>query len=142
MTACWQASKPASPARYFAALAAAPHGMPWSYCQAADSVISQAASSSIQFLRKRMLDRLVLADRTVEHDALARISRRALERQHAEPDRLGRDQDALGIHAVQDVLEAPALLADAVGDRNLEILDEQLVRIDALCAPSSRSRGP
>jgi hypothetical protein len=32
-----------------AALAAAPQGMPLSYCQAADITISQAASSSTQF---------------------------------------------------------------------------------------------
>src|SRR5690348_17603040 len=50
MTACSQARKPASAARYFAAFAAGPHGSPRSYCQAADSVISHAASSSIQFL--------------------------------------------------------------------------------------------
>lgn len=39
---------PASAARYFAALAAGAQAMPWSYCQAALSIIRSAASSSIQ----------------------------------------------------------------------------------------------
>jgi 3-oxoacyl-[acyl-carrier protein] reductase len=83
-------------------------------------------------LGERMLDRLVLPNRSVEHDAFARVSGRALERQHAKPNRLDRDQDALGIHAVQNIFEAPALLADAVAERNFETLDEQLIRIEAL----------
>ena len=45
--------------------------------------------------------------------AAARAQRRA-----AEADRLGREQDALGVHAVQDVVEALAFLADAVLDRD------------------------
>ena len=63
---------------------------------------------------KRMLDRLVLADRAAEHDALLGVGGGAPKRGAAEADRFGGDQDALGIDAVQDVLEAAALLADAV----------------------------
>src|SRR5260370_938478 len=64
-------------------------------------------------LGQRMLDPLVLADRPAEDDALAGVARGAGERGPPEPDRLGSDQDALGVHAMQDVLEPPALLADA-----------------------------
>ena len=47
------------------------------------------------------------------------VARGAGERDAAEPDRLGGDQDALRVHPVQDVLEALALLADAVLERHL-----------------------
>ena len=40
--------------------------------------------------------------------------------------RLGGDQDALGVPAVDDVAEAHALFADQVVGRHLEVLDEQL----------------
>src|SRR3954465_8974203 len=63
---------------------------------------------------ERMLDRLVLSDRPVEHHALLRILRCPLDRAAAEADELGGNQDALRVHAVQDVLEALALLADAI----------------------------
>src|ERR1043165_5115740 len=64
--------------------------------------------------RERMLDRLVLADRAVEHDALLCVRGSAGHREAAEADELGGDEDALRVHAVQDALEALALLADAV----------------------------
>src|SRR5438105_8921877 len=84
-----------------------------------------------------MLDSLVLADRPAEDDALAGVARGAGERGAPEPHRLGGDQNALRVHAVQDVLEPPALLADAVGDRHSEAVNEQQVRIDRL-APHFR----
>ena len=58
----------------------------------------------------------------------------ARQRHLAEPDRFGRDQDAFRIHAVQDVFEAAAFLAEAIFHRNFEILDEQFVGIDGLAA--------
>jgi hypothetical protein len=58
----------------------------------------------------------------------------------AEADGFGGDQHALGVHAVQDVLETLALLADTVLDRDLEVLDEQLVGVDALRPILSISR--
>src|SRR5581483_3237235 len=76
-------------------------------------------------LGERVLDALVLADRAAEDDALAGIARGAGERGPAQPHRLGGDQDALRVHAVQDVLEPLALLADAVLERHLEPVDEQ-----------------
>ena len=63
---------------------------------------------------ERMLDGLVLPDRPAEHDALFCIGGRALECGAAEADRFGGDQNALRIHAVENVLEAAALLADPV----------------------------
>ena len=78
--------------------------------------------------------RLVLADRPAEHDALLGIARGPRQRRAADADGLGRDQYALGIHAVQDVLEAPALLADAVLERHRQAVEEQLVGVDRLAA--------
>ncbi len=84
--------------------------------------------------RQRVLDRLILAYWPVEHDAPLGVGRRAVQRQLAEPDGFGGNQDALGIHAMQDVFETAALLADAILKRNFEILEEQLVGIDRLAA--------
>jgi hypothetical protein len=81
-----------------------------------------------------MLDRLVLADRTIEHDAAFRIIRGTRQRHLAEPDRFGGDQDALRVHAVQDVFEAAALLAKTVFHRDLKILEEQFIGVDGLAA--------
>ncbi|HNM98400.1 MAG TPA: serine/threonine-protein kinase, partial [Marmoricola sp.] len=85
-------------------------------------------------MRQRMLDGLVLADRAVEHHALAGVLRGARQRRLAQAHGLGGDEDALGVHAVQDVLEAPAFLANAVLLGNLEVHEEQLVGVDALAA--------
>src|SRR6185436_5243842 len=82
--------------------------------------------------RERMLDRLVLPDRAPEDDPLARVHRRTPERRAADADRLRRDQDALGIHAVQDRAEAVTLGADAVLLGHLEAVDEDHVRVDGV----------
>src|SRR6516162_1584742 len=79
-----------------------------------------------------MLNGLILADRTVEYDALARIARRALHGQHAKPYRFGSNQNPLRVHAVQNIFEPASLFADAIIDRNLEPLDEELVGVDGL----------
>src|SRR6266436_3599782 len=84
-----------------------------------------------------MLDRLVLTDLPTEDHSLLRVGAGAIERRLAEPDSLGGDQDALGVHAVQDVLEASALLADAVGLGNAQAVDEQHVRIDGMATDAS-----
>src|SRR6266851_767712 len=85
-------------------------------------------------LRERMLDRLVLADRTIEHDAAFRIGRGTRKRELAETDGFRCNQNAFRIHAVQDVFEAAAFLAKAILKRNLKILDEQFVGVDGLAA--------
>ena len=63
---------------------------------------------------QRMLDRLVLADGAAEHLALLGVVDGAAEREAADADRLGGDQDALRVEAVQDVAKAGALLADQI----------------------------
>src|ERR1700722_16298766 len=56
-------------------------------------------------LCQRMLDRLVLADRAIEYDAGFGVGGGTSQRELAEPDRFGGDQDAFGIHAVQNIFE-------------------------------------
>src|SRR5918995_3203462 len=65
-------------------------------------------------LGERVLDRLVLADRPAEHDALLGVLRGAGGGCPADADRLGRDQHALRVEPMQQVVEALAFLADAV----------------------------
>src|SRR5260370_4052825 len=81
-----------------------------------------------------MLNSLVLPDRTIEHHALARIFCRTAQRILTDPDRLDRDQDALGIEAVQNIGKALALLADPVGVGAKEPVDKDGIRIDRLAA--------
>ncbi|MNJ45829.1 hypothetical protein D3C77_409410 [compost metagenome] len=85
-------------------------------------------------LGQRMLDALVQADRAVEHFALQRIVRRPGQRGAAQAHGFAGHQNALGVHAVEDVLEALALLANAVGHRYPQAIDEHLVGVDGLAA--------
>ena len=85
-------------------------------------------------LGQRVLDGLVLADRAAEHLALVRVLGRACQRCPTQTNGLGGDQDALGVHAVQDVLEALVFFADAVLGGHLQAVDEELVGVDALAA--------
>src|SRR3546814_2377682 len=66
------------------------------------------------FFGERMLDALVLTDWPVEHDALLGILGRTPQRVAADADRLGAEQDALGVEAVEDIGEPLAFLADPV----------------------------
>jgi hypothetical protein len=93
--------------------------------------ISSAASSSIQHSASGCL---VLSDRPPEHHALLGISGGAFERGAAEPDRFRRDQDAFGIHAVQNVFEAAAFLADAILGRHFQTVNEELIGVDGMTA--------
>src|SRR5258708_29298277 len=81
-----------------------------------------------------MLDALVLADRPVEYHALPCIFCCPAQRVLTDPDRFDRNQDALGIEAMQDVGKALALLADPVGFRNEQAVDEDGIGIDRLAA--------
>ena len=81
-----------------------------------------------------MLDRLVLADRPVEHDAAFRVGCGTRKRQLAEPDRFRGDQNALRVHTVQNIFEAAAFLAKAILDRDFKIFHEQFVGVDSLAA--------
>src|SRR4051812_5339265 len=84
-----------------------------------------------------MLDTLVLPDRPVEHDALARVLCRPAQRILTNPNRFDCNQDALGIEAVQDVGKALALLADPVGLRDEQAVDSNAIFIDGLFIPES-----
>ena len=79
--------------------------------------------------RDRKLHPLIGADRLAEHDALAGIFGRALDKPAAVPDRLGSDQNALGVPPVDDVAEAFPLFADQAISRNLHIFEKQDVRM-------------
>ncbi len=75
------------------------------------------------------LHALIPADGTVEDDALAGIAGDALDEPVSVADALGGDQGALGIQAVEDVLEALSFSADQILRGDLEVLDEELVGI-------------
>ncbi len=77
-----------------------------------------------------MLHALVHADGPSEDDALLGVGRRALQRRAAEAHGLRRDQDALGVEAVQEAGEALAFGSDALVLAHAQILDEEHVRVD------------
>jgi len=56
----------------------------------------------------------VLFDRPVEHDALACVANRAVDRSPADTHRFGRDHDALGVEPVEQALKAAPHLAHHV----------------------------
>ncbi len=77
-------------------------------------------------LGDRELDALILADRPAEHHALAGIVGGLLDEPLGVADALRGDQDALGVHAGQDITKALALFADQVFRRDLQIVEEHL----------------
>ena len=75
-------------------------------------------------LGDRELDALILPDRAAEHLALIGIAGGLGDEPAGIADAFGGDQDALRIHAVQDVAEALAFLADQVLRRHFQIVQE------------------
>ena len=75
-------------------------------------------------LGDRELDALVLADRAAEHGALLGVVGGLGDEPFGVADAFGRDQDALGIHAGEDVAKALAFLADQVFRRHLHVGEE------------------
>ena len=69
-------------------------------------------------LGQREGDALVLADRVAVDDPLVGVGHRPLDGDAADADRLGGDEDALGVEAVEQVGEAAALLPHPVVDRH------------------------
>ena len=78
---------------------------------------------------QRELHSLVGPDRPTEHLALARILDGTLEQETTVAEALRRDEDPLGVHAVEDVAEAAALLADEGISGNHDIIEEDLRRV-------------
>ena len=85
-------------------------------------------------LGQREGDALVLADRPAEDDALVGVRDRSANGDPADAERLGRDQDALGVEPVEQVAEAVALLADAVVDGHGQVVVAHLARHDGVAA--------
>src|SRR6266404_8138838 len=83
---------------------------------------------------ERMLDRLVLADRPVEHVAFLCVGGGTRKRDLAQSNRFGGDQDALRVHAMQNIFEAAAFVAKAILDRDFKVLEKKFVGVDGLAA--------
>ena len=87
-------------------------------------------------------------DRATEDDALGCIRGRLVDEPAPVADALRRDQDPLRVHAVEDVAEPLALLADERVRRHLQAVDEDLRggvvdhRLDRADRHRSRRRGP
>src|SRR5947209_9234177 len=73
------------------------------------------------------LDTLVLADRTTKNMALPRSLRCPLHKPATIANTLGSDENALGVHAIQDVAEAKPLFANQILGGHLHVLEEQFV---------------
>ena len=74
-----------------------------------------------------MLDALVLADGSIKNDALLRIAGRGLQRHLAQAHGFGGNEYPLRIHAVENVLEPLALLADAVRHRDRQAVNKEFI---------------
>src|ERR1700730_2551816 len=79
-----------------------------------------------------MLNRLVLADRPIENNSVLGVLRRTRQSYTAKSYRFGSNENALGIETVEDILEAAPFLADPIGIRDHEPVDEKLVAVDSL----------
>ena len=75
------------------------------------------------------LHALVLADRAAEHDALLGVLGGAADEVARIAEALRGDQDALRVHAVDDIAEALAFPADQVLGRHLDVVEEHLAGV-------------
>ena len=75
----------------------------------------------------RKLHALILTDRAIEHHALPRIAPSLVGKPVSIANALGGDQDALRVHAVQNVAEALPFFADQVLGGNFEVIEEHFV---------------
>ncbi len=74
------------------------------------------------------LHALVLADRPAENRAVLGVGGGAIDEELPVADALGGDEDALGIHPVEDVAEALAFFPDQVLGGDFEIVEEEFRR--------------
>src|SRR2546430_9532244 len=81
-----------------------------------------------------MLNALVLADGATKHFPFIGIAGRTSERSAPQSDCLTCDKDALGVQAMQDVVETLAFLPDAVFQRNAQSIDKHLVGVHTFAA--------
>src|SRR5215218_4276291 len=80
-------------------------------------------------LRYGELDALVLADGSAEDDALRGTAGGLIYEPPSVADALGGDEDPFGVHAVEDVPEALAFLADQAARRDAQVLEEEFVSL-------------
>src|SRR5438094_7564310 len=80
-------------------------------------------------IRQGELDPLVAPDRSADADASLRVFHGPFDEPAGVPDALGGDQDPLRIEDVEEGLEALALRADPVAGGDLDVVQEQLVRL-------------
>ena len=96
--------------------------------------VGVVAKSDVSPMIAKALADPARADRASDHVTLLGSRGRARQSHLPQSHRLGRDQDAFRIHAVQNVFEAAAFLAEAIVKRNFKVLDEEFVGIDGLAA--------
>src|SRR5829696_5750286 len=75
------------------------------------------------------LDALILSYRTAEDDALTGALGRTVHEPPSIADALGGDEDPFGVHAVEDVPEALAFLADQAASRDAQVREEEFVSL-------------
>src|SRR5437773_2934910 len=90
-------------------------------------------------IRQGELDPLVAPDRSAEDDASLRVFHGPIDEPAGVPDALGGDQDPFRIDDVEEGLEALALRADPVAGGDLDVVQEQLVRLAVEHRPDPRA---
>ena len=115
-------------------LAASPHGRPWSKRHDASRIGELGGVQLHVRFGEREGEALVLADRSAEHDALVGVVDRLGHRGPADAERLGGDQDPLGVQAVEQVPESLALLPDPPAHRHAQPVVAHLARHDGVAA--------
>src|ERR1700733_14574380 len=79
---------------------------------------------------QRELDALIHADRAAEDVAFVAVFDRLLQGDPADAQCLSGDQHPFRVEAVEDVLKALALLTNSILNRNVQVINEQLVGAD------------
>ena len=77
-----------------------------------------------------MLNTLVLPDGSAKDNALLGIAGGMFECNASKSDCFGRNENALWIESVQDVLKAVALFTDQVGHRDAEFINEKHIGVN------------
>ena len=88
------------------------------------------------------LDTLVGADGTAEHRAFVGIVAGFFDEELGVADAFGRDQDALGVHAVHDIAEALAFLAHQRVGGDFDIVEEYFAGVVVDHGVNLRQRQP